>query len=84
MIGEDVEISMDEIMDLLEIYMDLVEKQDVVIYHMSNVIKKQHQEIQHYKNLHDFVDFHSPLGLESDIKDADEALREYERMKETD
>lgn len=74
--------SEDQLLELLELYMDLVEKQDVAIYHMSKVIAKQATEIQHYKNIHKFVDINEPVGLKEDIRDADEALKEYNAMKE--
>lgn len=81
--GEDV--SEGSLLELLEIYMELVEKQDVAIYHMSKVIKKQATEIQHYKNLHGFLDFSevsNPVGLDTDIRAANEALAEYEKEKQ--
>lgn len=78
------DISDESLLELLEIYMDMVEKQDVAIYHMSKVIAKQATEIQHYKNLHGFLDFPEapePVGLQSDIKEAEEALKDYEKEK---
>lgn len=38
-----------QLLELLEIYMDLTEKQDVAIYHMSKVISKQATEINTIK-----------------------------------
>lgn len=79
------EISDDNLLELLEIYMEMVEKQDVAIYHMSKVIAKQATEIKHYKNLHGFLDFPDPpepVGLQSDIREAKEALAEYENEKQ--
>lgn len=79
------EISEESLLGLLEIYMELVEKQDVAIYHMSKVIAKQATEIQHYKNLHEFFDFPDApvsVGLESDKREVDEALAEYEKEKQ--
>lgn len=73
------------LLELLEIYMELVEKQDVAIYHMSKVITKQAMEIQHYKNLHGFLDFPEAtnfVGLDTDIRAANEALAEYEKEKQ--
>lgn len=81
--GEDV--SEGSLLELLEIYMELVEKQDVAIYHMSKVITKQATEIQHYKNLYGFLDFpevSNPAGLDTDIRAANEALAEYEKEKQ--
>lgn len=79
------EISEEGLLELLEIYMELVEKQDVAIYHMSKVISKQATEIQHYKNLHEFLDFPDAsvsVGLESDKREVEEALAEYEKEKQ--
>lgn len=79
------DMSEGSLLELLEIYMELVEKQDVAIYHMSKVISKQATEIQHYKNIHHFLDYPNsgePVGLEVDIMAAKEALAAYEKEKQ--
>lgn len=70
-----------QLLELLEIYMDLTEKQDVAIYHMSKVISKQATEIQHYKNLLNLADFDEPVGLQADRREMEEAVAEYESAK---
>lgn len=73
------------LLELLEIYMELVEKQDTAIFHMSKVISKQATELQHYKNIHQFLDYpdsREPVGLKSDIRDAEEALAAYKNERQ--
>ena len=48
----DNNINNGRLLELLELYMDLVEKQDVAIYHMSKVIRRQEEELQHVRNLY--------------------------------
>lgn len=79
-----INVNESQLLELLELYMDMVEKQDVAIYHMSKVIAKQATEIQHYKNLHQFADFDEPIGLQADIKEMNEAMAEYEAAKGVD
>lgn len=73
-----------KLLELLEIYMELVEKQDVAIYHMSKVISRQATELQHYKTLHGFLDYSEPRAAQDDARAAAEALEEYEMAKNKD
>lgn len=67
----------ENVLELLDIYMDLVEKQDEVICRLSKIVAKQATDLQHYKNLYNYFD----EGLEHDCKVAEEVLDEYEEMK---
>lgn len=64
-------------LELLELYMDLVEKQDEIIFRLSQIVKKQSTEIQHMKNSDEFIVFEKNL----DIPIADEVMEEYREMK---
>ena len=69
-----------QLLELLELYMDLVEKQDVAIYHMSKVIRRQEEELQHVRNLYRLEAQDLP-GLADDRREAGEALKDYERAR---
>ena len=76
----DNNINNGRLLELLELYMDLVEKQDVAIYHMSKVIRRQEEELQHVRNLYWLVAQDLP-GLADDRREAGEALKDYERAR---
>ena len=60
--------------------MEMVEKQDVAIYHMSKVIRRQEEELQHVRNLYRLEAQDLP-GLADDRREAGEALKDYERAR---
>ena len=76
----DNNINNGRLLELLELYMDLVEKQDVAIYHMSKVIHRQEEELQHVRNLYRLEAQDLP-GLADDRREAGEALKDYERAR---
>ena len=76
----DNNINNGRLLELLELYMDLVEKQDVAIYHMSKVIRRQEGELQHVRNLYRLEAQDLP-GLADDRREAGEALKDYERAR---
>lgn len=76
----DNNINNGRLLELLELYMDLVEKQDVAIYHMSKVIRRQEEELQHVRNLYRLEAQDLP-GLADDRREAREALKDYERAR---
>lgn len=47
------------ILETLEMYMDMIEKQEEIICRLSKVVKKQAYEIAHLKNLYEFSDLSS-------------------------
>ncbi len=77
---EDRNLDSGQLLELLELYMDLVEKQDVAIYHMSNVIRRQEEELQHVRNLYR-LEVQDLPGLADDRREAGEALKDYERAR---
>ena len=76
----DNNINNGRLLELLELYMDLVEKQDVAIYHMSKVIRRQEEELQHVRNLYRLEAQDLPV-LADDRREAGEALKDYERAR---
>ena len=76
----DNNINNGRLLELLELYMDLVEKQDVAIYHMSKVIRRQEEELQHVRNLYRLEAQDLP-GLADDRREGGEALKDYERAR---
>lgn len=74
------EINDGSLLELLELYMDIVTKQDTVIFHMSNVIARQARELQHIKTLHGFLDY--PGKADSEMEAAEAALKDYQKSKE--
>lgn len=71
----------ENILELIDIYMQLVEKQDEIIWRLSKMVSKQATEIQHLKNIHHFLD--ADLGepeQDIDMKIVNEVLEEYKDM----
>lgn len=68
------------LLELLDLYMDMVEKQDEVICRLGRIVSRQATDIQHYKNIlgMDEVDDKS---FELDKKIAAEAMEAYEATK---
>ena len=64
--------------ELLELYMDLAEKQDEVIFRLSGIMKKQAREIQHMRSVYGFFD--ESKDSEEELL-AREAMDQYEAMK---
>lgn len=58
------------LLELLEIYMDLTEKQDAIIHDLGIIIKKQATEIRHLQNYENHVN--------SDESKAEQILEMYE------
>lgn len=68
-----------ELWELLEMYMDLAEKQDEVIFRLSAIIKRQSCELQHMRTMYGFFE-ERPANTEEEQL-AEESLKEYEAMK---
>lgn len=58
------------LLELLEIYMNLTEKQDAIIRELGIIIKKQATEIRHLQNYEDHVN--------TSECDAEQILKKYE------
>lgn len=70
---------MDEesILELLDIYQHMVEKQDEIIYRLGKIVARQATDLQLLKNDREFSD----EKLEQDIAIADEVIEQYNDMK---
>lgn len=67
----------DSILELLDIYQDMVEKQDEIIYRLGKIVARQATDLQLLKNDREFSD----EKLEQDIAIADEIIEQYNDMK---
>lgn len=67
----------DNMLELLDLYIDMVEKQDEIIYRLEKIIARQATDIQLMKNDREFSD----IKLEEDKAIADEVLVQYHDMK---
>ena len=70
------------LLELLDLYMDMCEKQDEIICRLGRIVAKQAQDIQHYKNLfrieeeeEEDREFELDKGIVKDV------MQEYESMK---
>ena len=70
----------ESMLELLEVYMDMVEKQDEIIYRMSHLLKEYVTELQHLRNINEFLDIDPERKLDEGI--LDECMEQYENMKE--
>lgn len=64
-------------LELLEIYQDMVEKQDEIIYRLGKIITRQATDLQLMKNDREYSD----AKLEEDKAIADEVMEQYKNMK---
>lgn len=67
----------DDFLELLEIYMDMVEKQDEIIYRLGKIVARQATDLQLLKNDHKFSD----EKLNEDMAIAKEVIDQYEKDK---
>lgn len=67
----------DSWMELLDLYMDMVEKQDEIIWRLGKIVARQATDLQLLKNDKEFSD----VKLDEDIAVADETMEQYKAMK---
>lgn len=67
----------DNILELLETYQDIVEKQDEIIRRLGNFIKRQATYLQLLKNDEEFSD----ATLHNEMMIVNETIQQYETMK---
>lgn len=70
-------------LEVLDTYMDMVEKQEEIIYRLSKIVKRQAYEIAHMKNACGFSEEKAQEEIEED-RLAQEALSKYEELKNMD
>nr|DAH27245.1 MAG TPA: hypothetical protein [Caudoviricetes sp.] len=70
---------MDEssVLELLDLYMDMVEKQDEIIYRLGKIVSRQAATLQLLKNDREFSD----KKLDEEMLIAEEIMEQYEQMK---
>ncbi len=70
---------MDEssVLELLDLYMDMVEKQDEIIYRLGKIASRQAATLQLLKNDREFSD----KKLDEEMLIAEEVMEQYEQMK---
>jgi hypothetical protein len=67
----------DNILELLDLYMDMVEKQDEIIYRLGKIVARQATDLQLLKNDREFSD----TKLDEDMAIADEVMDQYHEIK---
>lgn len=67
----------DNVLELLELYVDMVEKQDEIIHRLGKIVARQATDIQLLKNDREFSD----PKLSEDTAIANEVIEEYRDMK---
>ena len=67
----------DNLLELLDFYMDMVEKQDEIIYRMGKIIARQATDIKLLQNDREFSD----KKLEEDMAIAQEVMEQYKETK---
>lgn len=67
----------DNILELLDIYQDMVEKQDEIIYRLGKIVARQATNLQLLKNDKEFSD----PTLDEDMAIADEVIEQYKDVK---
>lgn len=67
----------DNMLELLELYMDMIEKQDEIIYRLGKIVARQATDIQLLKNDNEFSDD----ILTEDTAIVNEVIEQYNDMK---
>jgi hypothetical protein len=75
--GEPAALDEDNILELLELYMDMVEKQDEIIYRLGKIVARQATDLQLLQNDREFSD----QKLDEDIAIANEVIDQYHEIK---
>ena len=65
------------VLELLDLYMDMVEKQDEIIYRLGKIVSRQAATLQLLKNDREFSD----KKLDEEMLIAEEVMEQYEQMK---
>ena len=67
----------DNFLELLDLYMDMVEKQDEIIFRLGKIVARQATDIKLLQNDHEFSD----KKLEEDMAIAQEVMEQYKETK---
>lgn len=72
-----VKMDEDNVLELLDLYMDMVEKQDEIIYRLGKIVARQATDLQLLKNDREFSD----KKLDEDVAIANEVVEQYNGTK---
>lgn len=67
-------------LELLELYMDMVEKQDEIIYRLSELLRETRRELHHLRSAGGFFEEYPNRKEDEDI--LNECMEQYEEMRE--
>ena len=67
----------DNLLELLELYMDMVEKQDEIIFRLGKIVARQATDIKLLQNDREFSD----KKLEEDMAIAQEVMEQYKETQ---
>ena len=67
----------DNLLELLDLYMDMVEKQDEIIYRLGKIVARQATDIKLLQNDREFSD----KRLEEDLAIAQKVMEQYKETK---
>lgn len=67
----------ESMLELLDTLVDVIEKQDEIIYRLGRLVKRQATDLALLRNDADFSDD----GLDQDVEIADEVMKDYEQSK---
>lgn len=67
----------DNFLELLDLYMDMVEKQDEIIYRLGKIVARQATNLKMLKNDSEFSD----TKLDEDVAIAEEVIGQYQDIK---
>ena len=67
-------------LELLELYMDMVEKQDEIIYRLSELLRETTRELHHPRSVGGFFEESPNRKEDEDI--LNECMEQYEEMRE--
>ena len=67
-------------LELLELYMDMVEKQDEIIYRLSELLRETQRELHHLRSAGGF--FEESPNRKQDEEILNECMEQYEEMRE--
>lgn len=68
----------ENLLELLETYADIIERQDHIINSLSQIVKKQAVDLEHHRSINQFIPDDPP---DTDLN-AESEIMEYRKLKE--
>lgn len=78
----DTGINEKNVLELLDIYMEMVEKQDEIIYRMSHLLKEYATELAHLRNINGCIGISGRQRQDENV--LQECMKNYNVQKEQD